>query len=384
MKFSRRSRWAVPAGAAVITGAAIAAVPALTALTSAQAAPALPGKTPAQLLAQLASAHQPPPMSGTVTETVALGLPKLPDTGDAVNSPTSLLTGSHTLNLWYGGPKHFRIALPQQMRETDIYRDGSTAWLWQSSGNDVTKFVLPSGAGTKQALPPAAMPLTPQQAASDALALAGKTTRVSVASNLTVAGRAAYDLALQPKDTRSLIGQVTIAIDAGTSVPLQVQVFARGATSPAITVGFTHVSFAAPAAGDLTFTPPPTAKVTTTDLSGAGKAHTGAAGSTSEASPVTATGSGWLSVAEFPESTLQAVTGSNPVPGSATGVQGASAQETQAAIRALFNDATPVHGAWGSGTLLRTSLLSVLIANGKVYAGAVDPSVLYAAAAAGT
>jgi outer membrane lipoprotein-sorting protein len=383
MKFSRRSRWAVPAGAAVLTGAAIAAVPALTALTSAQAAPALPEKTPAQLLAQLASAPQPPPMSRTVTETVALGLPKLPDTG-GVNSPASLLTGSHTLNLWYGGPKHFRIAMPQQMRETDIYRDGSTAWLWQSSGNDVTKFVLPSGAGTKQALPPAAMPLTPQQAASDVLALAGKTTKVSVASNVTVAGRAAYDLALAPKDTRSLIGQVTIAIDASTSVPLQVQVFARGATSPAITVGFTHVSFAAPAAADLTFTPPPTAKVTTTDLSGAREEHAGAAGSNSGASGVTATGSGWLTVAEFPESALQAVTGGRPAPGRAAGVQGASAQETQAAISALFNDATPVHGTWGNGMLLRTSLLSVLIANNKIYAGAVDPSVLYAAAAAGS
>jgi outer membrane lipoprotein-sorting protein len=383
MKFPRRSRWAVPAGAAVITGAAIAAVPALTALTNAQAAPALPEKTPAQLLAQLAGAHQPPPMSGTVTETVALGLPKLPDTG-VENSPTALLTGSHTLNLWYDGPKRFRIALPQQMSETDIYRDGGTAWLWQSSRNDVTKFVLPSGSGTKQALPPDATPLTPQQAASDALALVGKTTKVSVAANFTVAGRAAYDLALQPKDTRSLIGQVTIAIDASTSVPLQVQVFARGATSAAVTVGFTHVSFAAPPASDLTFTPPPTAKVTTTDLSGARKAPAGANGNSPAMSGVTAAGSGWMTVAEFPESALQAVTGNKQAPGSAAGVQGASAQETQAAISALFNDATPVHGAWGSGMLLRTSLLSVLMANGKVYAGAVDPSVLYAAVAAGS
>ena len=49
---------------------------------------------------------------------------------------------------------------------------------------------------------------------------------------------------------------------------------------------------------------------------------------------------------------------------------------------ALLRSATPVHGSWGSGRLLRTSLLSVLItSNGKALIGAVAPSVLYAAAA---
>jgi hypothetical protein len=42
-----------------------------------------------------------------------------------------------------------------------------------------------------------------------------------------------------------------------------------------------------------------------------------------------------------------------------------------------------VHGAWGSGRLLRSSLLSVLFTSqGTVLAGAVTPAVLYADAAA--
>ena len=50
--------------------------------------------------------------------------------------------------------------------------------------------------------------------------------------------------------------------------------------------------------------------------------------------------------------------------------------------RALMGSATNVHGAWGSGRLLRTSLLSVLITdNGRVLVGAVTPPVLYADAA---
>ena len=54
-----------------------------------------------------------------------------------------------------------------------------------------------------------------------------------------------------------------------------------------------------------------------------------------------------------------------------------------AVLRTLLAAATPVHGAWGSGRLLRTSLVSVLITDqGHAFVGAVQPSVLYAAAAA--
>ncbi len=41
-----------------------------------------------------------------------------------------------------------------------------------------------------------------------------------------------------------------------------------------------------------------------------------------------------------------------------------------------------MHGAWGSGRLLRTGLVSVLITDsGHVLIGAVTPQVLYSAAA---
>ena len=50
-------------------------------------------------------------------------------------------------------------------------------------------------------------------------------------------------------------------------------------------------------------------------------------------------------------------------------------------LNALLSSATPVRGAWGSGRLLQTSLVSVLItSSGRTFVGAVQPSVLYAAA----
>ena len=53
--------------------------------------------------------------------------------------------------------------------------------------------------------------------------------------------------------------------------------------------------------------------------------------------------------------------------------------DSQAVLNALLGSAKPVHGAWGSGTLLTTSLFSMLMTDGEVYIGAVEPSVLYSA-----
>ena len=120
-------------------------------------------------------------------------------------------------------------------------------------------------------------PLTPQQAAQQVLAAVGPTTTVSVASNVTVAGQAAYGLVLAPKDARSLVGQVQIDVDGRNGVPLRLQVFARGASSPAFQVGYTAIQFVTPAPADLSFTPPPGSTVTQVNLAGGDKGATGSA-----------------------------------------------------------------------------------------------------------
>jgi outer membrane lipoprotein-sorting protein len=50
-----------------------------------------------------------------------------------------------------------------------------------------------------------------------------------------------------------------------------------------------------------------------------------------------------------------------------------------AVLQALLTASTPVRGSWGSGRLLQTTLLNVLITSkGQILAGAVTPAVLYA------
>src|ERR1700734_2440357 len=172
---SRRARWAIPAGAVLLAGALTAG----TMISTAQASPELPVRTPAQLLASVAGRTAPlPALTGTVVETASLGLPQLPGSADP-NSITALLAGSHTVKIWYADPAHVRLAVPLTMSETDLIRNGRPGWVWQSSSNTVTRMQWPAREGGVPGSPaavPSQPPLTPQQAASQALKAAGPPT----------------------------------------------------------------------------------------------------------------------------------------------------------------------------------------------------------------
>jgi hypothetical protein len=65
--------------------------------------------------------------------------------------------------------------------------------------------------------------------------------------------------------------------------------------------------------------------------------------------------------------------------GAAGGPVASGPGQDAAILGALLGSATPVHGAWGSGQLLRTGLVSILeTSSGQVLVGAVTPAVLYA------
>jgi outer membrane lipoprotein-sorting protein len=388
---SRWARWTVPAAVVLAGGGGLLAS---AAPPSAAAAPRLPARSAGQLLAAVTADtgptgdHGGPPLSGTITETASLGLPDLPS--ELTGGGTSLLAGSHTLQVWYSGPEHFRLALPQSMSEDDLVRNGTSLWLWDSAANTVSHFSGPASGPAPGTVP--AMPLTPQQAARQALAEADPATIVRVDPDVTVAGQSAYQLVLAPRSDRSLIGQVRIAIDSQHRVPLRVQVFARGAASPAAQVGFTAVSFTRPPAADYAFTPPPGAKVTQEHTSTSAQAGAGPQAG-GPASDVRVIGSGWLAVASLPESSLATLSGSagggdllpfrhsadSEAPGSAA-PGGHGAAPAGSLLGELLSSAPRVSGSWGSGRLIRTSLLSVLVTStGRVLIGAVTPAVLYRA-----
>lgn len=267
-----RARWAVPAGAVATAGIVIAASAAASA-----AAPSLPAQSVAELLAdvQQASARPLGPLSATIQETANLGLPALPQIAGIAGQSGQLgalspLAGTTTVSVWYLNPQHIRVAQQVQMGETDLRLDGSQLWLWNSKTQTATHVLLPRTMGNGASpLHGAAGPAglgtgpsgSPLAAARQALAEIGPSTSVSLGPNVTVAGRAAYQIAIAPKGQGSLVSQILIAIDASRHIPLRVEVLTRGSSSPAFEVGFTALTFGPPAQSNFSFTPPSGAKV---------------------------------------------------------------------------------------------------------------------------
>jgi outer membrane lipoprotein-sorting protein len=365
---SRALRYGVPL---VLAAVMIGAGPALSAVT-ADAHGSLPPRSAAQLLADVQQAEVEG-VSGTVVETADLGLPALPAIGGAGGNGadfTSLISGSHTMRVWYGGPGRLRVALLGRLGESDLYRNGSDLWAWSSHDDTATRWPAPSGEsgpGGRMLAGQPGLALTPQQAAQAALAALSPSTRVVTDPTAVVAGRAAYELDLLPRDSRSLVGSVRIAIDGTAHIPTRVQVFARGASHPAFEIGFTSLSTKAPDDSVFDFTPPPgaTVKQGTSAL-----AEQSGEGSRATMDPPQLVGKGWTSVviAELPAGVL------------AGAAQGGDDSTGKALLRSL----PAVSGSWGSGRLLRTALITaVLTDDGRIAVGAVPPSMLYDALARG-
>ncbi len=381
---------------APISVVAIVATGAALAPQFASAAPSLPPISAQNLLAKAAQSHVDT-YSGTVALTANLGLPALPDLAGGAN-PLSLFSGTHTMQVAVDGPQKQRLALLDTMSEYDFVHNGSQVWLYDSQQNSVEHATLAGNGGdakSRAELQKArAKPggtrhmLTPQQAAQRLLSAIDPSTNVSVDGTKSVAGRAAYTLVLTPRQHGSLIGEITVAIDAQNGAALQLAVYPAGSATPAFEFGFTSVSFSAPSDKQFDFTPPKGATVKPLTGPDQRPSKDGAAGMPdgSELKP-RVLGSDWLSVVEVHGVNLgdltKAVGGSGSRShkgGNATGLFNGDASSY---LSALIGAGKPVHGAFGSGTLYTTDFLSVLVTDdGRLFAGAVTPAVLEADAAA--
>jgi outer membrane lipoprotein-sorting protein len=330
---------------------------------TANASGSLPPRTAAQLLVDVQRAKVKA-LSGTVVATTDLGLPELPTIGRHGGdqaSFSSLVSGSHTMRVWYAGPERVRLALLGQLGESDLVRNGPDLWAWSSNDNTATHWAIPDHGGVGPLTPQssAGPAMTPQQAAAAALKAIDPSTKVTTDPGAEVAGRSAYQLDLVPRDPRSLVGSVRIAIDGTTHIPTRVQVFARGASSPAFQVGYTSFSTATPPSSVFGFHPPPGATVKEGSLPQQ-RSRVDSHRSASDAPKLV--GKGWTSVvvADLPQ-------------GNGPQENGQSAGPT-----AMLKSLPVVSGSWGSGHLLRSSLVSVVLTDdGRIAAGAVPPQMLY-------
>ncbi len=389
----RLARYGVPVA---IAGLAAATIGIGTALATTGGGPSLPKLSAQQLLTKMAASHTQH-LSGSVSVTTDLGLPSAllggaanlagpGGRGGAAADPraklTELLSGTHTLRVAVDGPQRESLSMADAHSQYRVVRDDGQVWAYDSASHSVYHATEPAGAArqSRSGHAPDATPATPGDAAAQALKAVGPTTSVTVDGTAEVAGQNAYDLLIQPKQSGSTVGAVHIAVDAANGAPLSFSIAPAGGGKPVVEIAYTQVDFGTPAASAFHFTVPKGAHVTQAaphdtraphDTPGAHlpAARHGGAGTPGLAglSGGDVIGQGWTAVAELKAPAAGSKGHRAGGPGDVAGMLGALGK--------------PVSGSFGSGTVIGTRIVNVLITkDGAVFAGAVTPATLVKAA----
>ncbi|MER5222066.1 LolA family protein [Streptomyces flaveus] len=388
----KAARYVVPVAVMGLAAATIGLVPAF----AGSGDPDLPEITAEQLIEKIA-ASDVQQLSGTVKVSTNLGLPDLgglessfapggggaggsEDEGSSADPSTKLMelaSGTHTLRVAADGPDKHKVSLLDKAAEYSLIHNGDEVWAYDSASNEAFHMKDASGAAEdkdKKEEAPKDVPTTPKEMADEALKAVDDTTSVTVDGTAQVAGRDAYKLVIKPKQSGSTVGQISIAVDSKTGMPLKFTLTPASGGAAVVDAGFTKVDFSKPDASTFDFSPPKGAKVTEGDE----------AKSEDQALPkaeedlghglegleglegfdgLKTIGEGWTTIARFD-------TGGEGIP-SASGDAGSF----------LDSLGTKVNGEFGSGTVFSTRLVNALITDdGQVYAGAVTKDALVKAA----
>ncbi|CAL9467003.1 DUF2092 domain-containing protein [Streptomyces sp. DH-12] len=384
----RAARYVVPVTVMGVAAATIGLVPAL----ADSGDPDLPDITAAQLIEKIAQSDVER-LSGTVRITTDLGLPNLGglesslasgalgedgeggSSADPSGRLTELASGTHTLRVAADGPDRQKLSLLENAAEYSLIHNGKDVWGYDSASNEVYHATVdePDASERRGQRPPA----TPQDFAEEALKAVDDTTSVKVDGTAQVAGRAAYRLVVEPKQSGSTVGAVSIAVDHETGLPLKFTLTPSSGGSAVVDVGFTEVSFDRPDASTFEFTPPKGAEVTEDteqdrERGDFGKPERGPKSEEDLAKGfdgLKMLGEGWNTIATFD-------TGSGG--GLPTGEAGGDLDGFLGSL------GEQVEGDFGTGTVFGTRLVNALITeDGTVYVGTVTKDALVKAADAG-
>jgi outer membrane lipoprotein-sorting protein len=240
------------AGRWAVVGAVVAVLLALPSLIA--ALPASDAATSAADLRRAALASVDVAFSGYAQSAGGLDLP----VGDQLTDVADLLSDRTTLRAWYRGPADWRVDVVSPTGETGVHADAGGTWTWDYEHATATR------TGPTPLTLPAAPDLLPSTLGRRLLSEAtdDELTRVGAER---VAGRDALGLRLVPADEASSVARVDIWVDAGSGVPLRVQVFGEDAAGAgaeaALDTGFLDLDLATPPAEVTAFDVPPGADV---------------------------------------------------------------------------------------------------------------------------
>jgi hypothetical protein len=352
-------RWAI-----VVAGTGVlCALPSIVAAWPVAGSPLSAAQLRARIMASAPVAYQ-----GYAESDVSLDLPTLPDLSDVI----SLLDGTTDQYAWYRSPDQWRADTLTTAGEDDTYQTSQGTFEWDYSSNLFSQVT-----GAQPVRLPRAADLLPPVLGRRLLSYAGSADRLYRLPSQRVAGFDAAGLRLVPASADTTIGAIEIWADPASGLPLQVEVFGRGATTPVLVTRFLDLSLRVPSLGTVTPNPAPGVGFSVTqlpDVSGVLNGFGPPLPSTLAGLGMVASPGGLADVAAYGAGLARFVVVPLPVRVGNTAMSDASS------VGALLKVAA------GSEVLVRTSLLTMVLASppgGPVYllVGAVTPDLLERAAA---
>jgi hypothetical protein len=239
--YGRAGRWAVLAALVAVLGALPAVVGAL---------PADDTDVPAADLRDAVLASAGVGFSGYAVSAGGLTLP----VSDQLPAVADLLSDRVQLRVWWRGEDEHRVDVVTAAGETGVHVDPAGTWTWEFESATAERtgpapLALP---GPPDLVPAALGRRLLSEAADEELSRIGARR---------VAGRDALGLRLVPAAEAASVARVDVWADAGTGLPLAVQVVADGASVPALDTRFLDLDLTAPPAAVVAFTPPADARV---------------------------------------------------------------------------------------------------------------------------
>ena len=314
---------------------------------------------PAEELLARVRASAEVPYQGYAQSHATLGLPDVPQAGQAV----ALLGETTRMRAWVESSTSWRVDELLPGGERDLYHQPDQSLLWDSGrrravitvGEPAVRFARPA-----DLLPPDLGRRLAAPAAPDELArITGR----------RVAGVVALGLRITPRTSETTIGRVDLWADPRSGLPVRVEVTARSAGSPSLTTAFLDLRQTRPPSQVVRFEPPWDADVDYRDA------------------PDVARAVGRLSSFVLPdelagEPRRASLASSAGTYGRGFGLVAVLALPAWRSPRdaALKQRVPSVTGPWGSASLVRTALLNGMAfeSGGAAYvlAGTVQPAVL--------
>jgi hypothetical protein len=233
--------------------------------------PTPPQKPLADAIHDALAAAKPSGVTARITFTNKL-FPSGALTGQAASALMSGASGRLWLNDSGG-----RLELQSDAGDVQVTWNDTKATVYDASSNTAYTFDLPA----KQQTTTTSTDQVPTIAdITNFLTELSNHWTVSGADPSNVAGEQAYTVSVSPSHDGGLLGSAQLAWDALNGVPLRVAIYAQGASSPALALEASDISFGAVPDSDVQVAPPAGAKIV--DLS----SQTSSSGTENGAAPV--------------------------------------------------------------------------------------------------